>query len=52
MSRLHELSLPLSAAQVRELRVDTTAAMPSYAGRLTDDELADLIAYLVTLKGL
>ena len=28
------------------------AAMPSYADRLTEDELADVIAYLVSLKGL
>jgi putative heme-binding domain-containing protein len=48
----HENLVSVDKAQVRELRVDTTAAMPSYAGRLTDDELADLIAYLVTLKGL
>ena len=32
--------------------VETTAAMPSYADRLTQDELADVIAYLVSLKGL
>jgi putative heme-binding domain-containing protein len=37
---------------LRELTVETTAAMPSYAERLTEDELADVIAYLVSLKGL
>jgi len=25
--------------------------MPSYAGKISDAELADLIAYLVSLKG-
>lgn len=42
----------LDKAELRELTVATTAAMPSYAQRLTPDELADVIAYLVTLKGL
>jgi putative heme-binding domain-containing protein len=42
----------VAKADLRELRVETAAAMPSYAGRFTDDELADLIAYLVSLKGL
>lgn len=42
----------LKKAELRELAVDTTPTMPSYAGRLTADELADVIAYLVSLKGL
>jgi putative heme-binding domain-containing protein len=42
----------LDKADLRELVVETAAAMPSYAGRLTDEELADVIAYLVSLKGL
>ena len=29
-----------------------TSPMPSYAETLGEDELADLLAYLVTLKGL
>jgi hypothetical protein len=37
---------------LRELAVDTAPKMPSYADRLTADELADVIAYLVSLKGL
>jgi putative heme-binding domain-containing protein len=46
--RLHSFA----KADVREIAVDSTPAMPSYAGRLSEDELADLIAYLVSLKGL
>ena len=42
----------LAKADLRELVVETTATMPSYADRLTQDELADVIAYLVSLKGL
>ena len=42
----------LEKADLRSLTVDTEAQMPSYADRLTADELADVIAYLVSLKGL
>lgn len=42
----------LDKASLREIAVETTPAMPSYAGRLTGEEIADLIAYLVSLKGL
>jgi len=42
----------LDKAELRELTVETTAAMPSFAERLAADELADVIAYLVSLKGL
>jgi putative heme-binding domain-containing protein len=42
----------LEKANLRSLSVDAQAQMPSYADRLTADELADLIAYLVSLKGL
>ena len=37
---------------LRELTVLTTSPMPSYAESLTETEMADLLAYLVTLKGL
>lgn len=39
-------------ADLRELVVETEAAMPSYASRLTAEQRADVIAYLVSLKGL
>ncbi len=42
----------LGKSDLRELVVETRSAMPSYADRLTQDELADVIAYLVSLKGL
>jgi putative heme-binding domain-containing protein len=42
----------LDKAELRELVVDAKPRMPSYADRLTADELADVIAYLVSLKGL
>ena len=42
----------LAKADVREIVVDTRSLMPSYTDRLTQDELADVIAYLVSLKGL
>jgi putative heme-binding domain-containing protein len=48
----HERLRSLAKADVAQYTVETTAAMPSYRARLTDDELADLIAYLASLKGL
>ena len=42
----------LTKADLRELSVTDASAMPSYAERLSADELADVIAYLVSLKGL
>jgi len=41
----------LDKADLRELAVEDTGRMPSYADRLSADELADVIAYLVSLKG-
>jgi putative heme-binding domain-containing protein len=35
---------------IRTLDVETTSPMPSYASRLTADEIADVIGYLVTLR--
>jgi cytochrome c oxidase cbb3-type subunit 3 len=38
-------------ADMRSYVVETKSTMPSYAKTLTADELADVIAYLLTLKG-
>jgi putative heme-binding domain-containing protein len=40
----------IAKADVRTMVVGTESPMPSYAGRLTDAEVSDLIAYLLTLK--
>jgi putative heme-binding domain-containing protein len=45
--RLHSIA----KSEIRSLVVETKSPMPSFAGTLTVDELADVIAYLVTLKG-
>ena len=45
-----EQLLSLAKSELRSYVVETTSRMPSYAGALTDDEIADLIAYLLTLK--
>jgi cytochrome c oxidase cbb3-type subunit 3 len=42
----------LDKADLREYTVVTTSAMPSYKDKLSAQEMADLIAYLLTLKGL
>ena len=47
-----ERLVSLDKANLRELTVLKTSPMPSYAEALGADELADLLAYLVTLKGL
>jgi mono/diheme cytochrome c family protein len=31
--------------------VETTSPMPSFNGTLTTEEISDVIAYLITLKG-
>ena len=38
-------------SDLREFTVSTKSAMPSFKGELTADELADLVSYLVSLKG-
>jgi putative heme-binding domain-containing protein len=45
--RLHSIL----KADVREYMISKTSPMPSYKGTLTTDELADLLGYLVSLKG-
>ena len=38
-------------ADLRESTVLVKGLMPSYKGRLSDQEVADVVAYLITLKG-
>jgi len=38
-------------ADLREYDVGTMSDMPSFAGKLSNDELADLLAYLISLRG-
>jgi len=46
-----ERLISLSKADIREFELGTASGMPSFAGKLTDEELAHLLAYLVSLKG-
>jgi cytochrome c oxidase cbb3-type subunit 3 len=43
--------LSLAKAGLREFTISTKSTMPSYKGELTSEELADLVAYLLSLKG-
>jgi putative heme-binding domain-containing protein len=47
----HERLVSLAKADVREFTISTTSPMPSYNNTLSSDELADLVAYLLSLKG-
>jgi hypothetical protein len=44
--RLHSLA----KADMKAFVVETKSPMPSYRGRLTAEQLSDVIAYLLTLK--
>jgi putative heme-binding domain-containing protein len=46
----HERLVSLNKADLREYTILTTSPMPSYKA-LAQDELADLVAYLLSLKG-
>jgi len=46
-----ERLLSLDKSTIKAMTVETKSTMPAYAGKLTDDEISDLIAYLLTLKG-
>ena len=48
----NERLVSLSRADVREVTFVKNSPMPSYRDTLTADELGDVVAYLVTLKGL
>lgn len=41
----------ISKADVKDMQIGTVSPMPSFKGTLTADELSDVIAYLLTLKG-
>lgn len=46
-----ERLVSLSKADLREFTISTTSSMPSYKSELRGEELADLVAYLLSLKG-
>jgi len=48
---LDERLRSLSKADLRELTLLTTSSMPSYPGKFSSSELADLVTYLLSLKG-
>ncbi len=48
----HENLISLSKAKLREYSFLKNSPMPSFRGKLSADELADLVAYLASLKGL
>ena len=43
--------LSLTKADLREFTVSTKSTMPSYAKELTKEELADVVSFLLSLKG-
>lgn len=43
--------ISLSKGDIREFEIGTASEMPSFAGKLSKGELADLLAYLVSLRG-
>jgi len=45
--RLHSLL----KVDLREYAISTTSPMPSYKGTLSDEEIADVMAYLLSVKG-
>jgi putative heme-binding domain-containing protein len=47
----HEHLQSLQKADIRELTISTTSPMPSYKSTLSEGEIADVLAYLLSLKG-
>ena len=47
----HEHLVSLLKANLREFTVLKTSSMPSYEGKLSSQDLGDVIAYLLSLKG-
>jgi cytochrome c oxidase cbb3-type subunit III len=48
----NERLLSLAKSEIREFEAGTVSPMPSFTGKLTGEEIADLLAYLVSLRGL
>jgi len=48
----NEKLVSLEKSDIREFEAGTASPMPSFAGKLTGEEIADLLAYLVSLRGL
>ena len=46
-----EKLVSLTKADLREYTIQTTSPMPSFKDRLSENELADVVAYLLSLKG-
>jgi mono/diheme cytochrome c family protein len=40
----------LAKADIKTMNIETRSPMPAYAGTLTDEEIADVVAYLLTLR--
>jgi putative heme-binding domain-containing protein len=47
----HEKLMSLMKSDLREFTVLKVSTMPSYKGTLTTQEIADIVSYLVSLKG-
>ena len=47
----HERLVSLDKSQLREYSIGADATMPSFANVFDEDERADLVAYLLSLKG-
>jgi quinoprotein glucose dehydrogenase len=43
--------ISIAKADLKEFRISTTSTMPSYEKELSPQELADVVSYLLTLKG-
>jgi len=41
----------LQKSDLRDFTISTTSPMPSFKGKLTDDEIADVVSFLLSLKG-
>jgi putative heme-binding domain-containing protein len=46
-----ERLVSLEKSTIKSMTVETRSTMPAFAGKLTEDEISDVIAYLLTLRG-